>query len=164
MFASNKFVAGATTLTGRGLSSSSRHDTQIIPRDCSLRPMRDSTVIPEICQMEDRLRGAMLSSNVAELDALIHDQLLFIGPDGGLNHKNDDLDLHRSGQEKLSQVDLIDVQIEPHGSTAVSVVVADMAGTFKGQEFQGRYRYIRTWARTDEGWKVIAGSVCAIDA
>lgn len=122
--------------------------------------MRDSVVITEIRQMEDRLRGAMLSSNVAELDALIHDQLLFVGPDGGLIRKNDDLELHRSGQEKLSQVALIDVQTEPHGSTAV--VVADMAGTFKGQEFQGRYRYIRTWVRTDEGWKVIAGSVCAV--
>lgn len=126
--------------------------------------MRDSVLLAEIRQMEDRLRGAMLSSNVAELDALIHDQLLFIGPDGGLIRRNDDLELYRSGQEKLSQVDLIDVQIEPHGSTAVAVVVADVAGTFKGQEFKGRFRYIRTWARNDEGWKVIAGSVCAIDA
>lgn len=114
--------------------------------------------------MEERLCEAMLHGNVAELDALIHDRLLFIGPDGGVYHKNDDLELHRSGQERLAQVDLRDIQVEPHGSTPVAVVVADLAGIFKGQEFKGRYRYIRTWARTDEGWKVIAGSVCAIAA
>jgi hypothetical protein len=116
----------------------------------------------EIRQMEERLRGAMLSSNVAELDALIHDRLLFIGPDSGVYRKDDDLELHRSGQEKLTRVDLKDVQIESHGSTAVAVVVAELAGIFKGQEFEGRYRYIRTWVRSGEGWQVIAGSVCAV--
>ena len=34
----------------------------------------------EIRQMENRLREAMLASNVAELVALIDDRLLFIGP------------------------------------------------------------------------------------
>lgn len=116
----------------------------------------------EIHQAEDRLRGAMLTGDVATLDALIHDRLLFVGPDSGVYRKNDDLELHRSGQEKLTLVELKDVQIELHGSTAVAVVVADLAGVFKGQEFRGRYRYIRTWLRSSEGWQVIAGSVCAV--
>lgn len=118
----------------------------------------------EIRQMEARLRVAMLGSDVAELDALIHDRLLFVGPDGGLYRKSDDLEIHRSGQQVLTQVDLRDVQIEMLGPTAVAVVVADLAGVFRGQEFKGRYRYIRTWLRSGQGWQVIVGSVCVVAA
>jgi Domain of unknown function (DUF4440) len=121
-------------------------------------------VYNEIRQMEDRLRAAMLAGNVAELDELIDDRLLFIGPDSGVYRKEDDLALHRSGQETLTRVDLQDVQIESHGSTAVTVVLVDMAGVFKGQAFAGKYRYIRTWLRSSDGWRVIAGSVCAVAA
>lgn len=116
----------------------------------------------EIRQAEQRLRAAMLASNVAELDALIDDRLLFIGPDGNVYHKADDLDLHRSGEERITHVDVEDTQIEIHGSVAITVVVADMAGIFKGDAFSGRSRYIRTWARGDSGWRIIAGSVRAI--
>ncbi len=51
----------------------------------------------EIRHVEERLRNAMLTSNVTEFDALIDDRLLFIGPDDGVYRKADDLELHRSG-------------------------------------------------------------------
>jgi hypothetical protein len=116
----------------------------------------------EIRQLEDRLRLAMLAGDVGELDALIDDRLLFVGPDGGVYRKEEDLELHRSGAEKLARVDLREVRIEPHGTTAVAVVVADLEGVFKGEEFEGRYRYIRTWVRSGAAWRIIAGSVCAL--
>lgn len=117
----------------------------------------------EIRHVEERLRTAMLASNIGELDALIDDRLLFIGPDGGVYRKADDLDLHRSGEEQMTRVDIEDMQIELHGSTAITVVVANMAGVFKGDAFAGRSRYIRTWVRHyDAGWRIVAGSVCAV--
>lgn len=116
----------------------------------------------EIHQVEERLRAAMLTSNVTELDALIDDQLLFIGPDGGVNRKADDLELHRSGAQQLTRVDLEEVLIELHGSTAIAVVLANLAGVFKGQAFAGHYRYTRTWVRGDQGWRIVAGSVCSV--
>ena len=114
--------------------------------------------------MEVRLREAMLQGNVEELDALIHDRLVFVGSEGSVYRKQDDLALYRTGQQKLTRVDLMDVRIEPHGATAVAVVAADLAGTFKGQEFEGRFRYIRTWIHDGQGWQIIAGSVCAVAA
>lgn len=118
----------------------------------------------EIERLEERLRTAMESSHVAELDALIDDRLVFIGPDGLLYDKEDDLGLHRSGEQRLTSVALRNLAIEVHGATAVSVVEADLEGVFKGEAFAGRYRYLRVWSRTDDGWRIIAGSVCAIPA
>ena len=40
-----------------------------------------------IRELEERLRLAMLASNVSELDDLIDDELLFVGPDGHVYSK-----------------------------------------------------------------------------
>ncbi|MCU0760531.1 MAG: nuclear transport factor 2 family protein [Steroidobacteraceae bacterium] len=125
-----------------------------------MRAMAD--IEAEIERLEERLRTAMESSHVAELDALIDDRLVFIGPDGLAYDKEDDLGLHRSGEQRLASVELRQLKVEVHGATAVAVVEADLQGVFKGEAFAGRYRYLRVWSRTEDGWRIIAGSVCAI--
>jgi len=57
----------------------------------------------------------MLSSNVTELDALIDERLLFVGPDAGVYSKADDLALHSSGAERVARLELEEVLIELHG-------------------------------------------------
>ncbi len=116
----------------------------------------------EILQMEERLRAAMLTSNVAELDALIDDRLLFVGPDGKLYGKADDLDLHRSGETQFMRLELEDVQIQLYDSTAIAVVLANLSVSFKGQPSEGHSRYVRTWVCGDQGWRIVAGSVCPV--
>lgn len=112
----------------------------------------------EILRLEERLRLAMLRGDVPELDVLIDDELLFVGPDGALYSKSDDLELYRSGAQKLSQVEFHEVAVQMHGATAVSVVTAYLSGSFKGAPYAGLYRYIRTWARGDS-WRIVAGAV-----
>jgi hypothetical protein len=41
---------------------------------------------PEIVELEARLRAAQLAADVAALDVLIADDLLFVGPDGRRGH------------------------------------------------------------------------------
>jgi hypothetical protein len=47
---------------------------------------------------ERRLQLAQLRSDVAELDALVDERLIFTGPDGRLYGKQDDLDIHGQGR------------------------------------------------------------------
>jgi ketosteroid isomerase-like protein len=116
----------------------------------------------EIIQMEERLRAAMLASDVAALDALIEDRLLFVVPNGDLYGKADDLEFHRLGETKFTKIEQVDIRIEVYGSTAVVVMLANMAGTFKDQAFEGLSRYTRTWVCADQGWQIVSGSVCSI--
>lgn len=118
----------------------------------------------DIAYLEERLRTAMLTSNVSELDALIDDRLCFIGPDGEVYGKADDLESYRSGAKRLTRIDIEDVLIEQYGSTAITVVLANLAGILSGQAFQGRFRYTRTWVRGDLGWTIVSGSVCGVRA
>ena len=116
----------------------------------------------EIIQAEERLVRAMLESDVSTLDALIDDRLLFVGPDGNVYSKQDDLALHSSGEERIGRLDVEQRLVEAHDSVAAVVVVAAMEGVFKGQAFAGRFRYLRTWLRTPSGWRIIAGSVIGL--
>jgi Domain of unknown function (DUF4440) len=55
----------------------------------------------QIVQIEERLRQAMLNSDVAELDALIAPELLFTTYFGQVFSKQEDLALHQSGKLKF---------------------------------------------------------------
>lgn len=116
----------------------------------------------QIREYEERLRVAMLHSDVAELDVLIDDALLFIGPDGGIYTKVDDLALHRSGAQRLSRAEWQAVELRSYGTTCVTVVTAQLSGTLMGAPFSGLFRYVRTWVQQEAGWRVVAGSVSAI--
>ncbi|MEO8911262.1 MAG: nuclear transport factor 2 family protein [Gemmatimonadaceae bacterium] len=52
---------------------------------------------PEIVALEARIRDAQLNANVAALDTLVADEILFTGPDGHLATKAQDLDALASG-------------------------------------------------------------------
>jgi Domain of unknown function (DUF4440) len=58
----------------------------------------------QILELEEQLRQAMLHSNVAELDALIAPELLFTNHLGQIFSKQDDLDAHRSGKFKFTEI------------------------------------------------------------
>jgi hypothetical protein len=116
----------------------------------------------QVYRAEADLRQAMLAGNVEQLDALIDDQLIFVGPDGNLYSKDDDLQLHRSGQEKIERIEVEDQVINSRDEVVVVSLIARMAGIFKGEGFQGRFRYLRIWKLTSTGWKIIAGSVCQL--
>ncbi len=118
----------------------------------------------QIQEYEERLRVAMLQSDVAELDVLIDDRLLFVGPGGGIYTKADDLQLHRSGSQRLSQADWHAVEVRSYGTTCITAVTAQLSGTFMGEPFSGLFRYVRTWVQQEDVWRVVAGSVSAIAA
>jgi hypothetical protein len=112
---------------------------------------------------ERRLQAAQLAGDVAALDSLIDDRLVFTGPDGVLYRKEDDLTLHRTGAQKMTAVQEEEVLTLVDGRTGVTWFVGRLAGTFKGDDFDGRLRYTRTWLHDDaSGWRVVAGHASAI--
>jgi hypothetical protein len=113
---------------------------------------------------EEALRRAQLASDVAALDRLVDDTLVFTGPDGAVYGKADDLGAHRQGWIRITQLDPSDERIQRFGSVAVVSVRMEMAGTFKGQAFAGPFRYTRVWREGPNGWRIVAGHVSAVVA
>jgi ketosteroid isomerase-like protein len=111
----------------------------------------------EIETVEEELRRAMIDDNLERLDALLHPELVFTGPDGGWVNKSDDLSAHQSGAIKIGRLDFSDRQIRAWGDSAAVMVDTRMEGRFRGQPFSGRFRYTRFWRREDGTWRVIVG-------
>jgi ketosteroid isomerase-like protein len=111
---------------------------------------------------EERLRDAMLRGDVEALDDLIADELVFCMPDGRVLGKEDDLEAYRSGAQTITRAEPSELHIELHEHTAVVTVRVQLEGTASGRPFGGAFRYMRTYVRAGDGWKIVAGSVTAI--
>lgn len=113
---------------------------------------------------EESLRLAMIASDVATLDRLLHDALIFVGPSGQLVRKEDDLDNHRSGKQRISKLSTRDIVTELiHDDVGIVSVLAEIEGTFAGAPFAGTFRHVRTWHREHDGtWRVVSGAVLPV--
>jgi len=119
----------------------------------------DVSAKTQIIASENSLLEAMRTSNVERLDELLHDDLLFNGPDGVTATKTVDLTNYRSGNIHLHTVMASDQTVNLIGDTAVVAVTVEIKGHYLGQPLDGKFRYIRVWKCVESIWKVIAGSV-----
>jgi ketosteroid isomerase-like protein len=113
---------------------------------------------------EAALRQAQLTSDVAALERLVDDALVFTGPDGATYGKQDDLDAHRTGMVHITRLEPSEEHIQRFGRIAVVSVRMEMAGTFRGTPFAGPFRYTRVWCERTDGWRIVAGHVSAVVA
>ena len=116
-----------------------------------------------ILAVEEALRQAMLAGDVAALDGLIAEELVFTTPSGAVIGKGADLDAHRAGRLRLTTLAPSErrvLTIGP-GMAVVSVRMA-VAGTFEDVPFAGDLRYTRVWVAGPGGWRVAAGHVSPV--
>lgn len=111
---------------------------------------------------ENTLLQAMLAHDVEKLDALLHDDLLFITPDGQTVTKAMDLDAHRKGLMAIERITTVIEQINIIGDNAVVTLVMDTKGKMIDMPIEGKFRYIRVWKKLGDGFKVIGGSCTAL--
>jgi ketosteroid isomerase-like protein len=123
----------------------------------------NSNIESQIRTCEARLYAAMLASDVAELDVLIADDLIFVGPTGELATKAMDLDLHRSGGTRFHELIPKELEIRVGSDQwAIAVAKVFLSGTYLGNDFAGDFRYLRVWGQGENGWQIVGGSVSAI--
>lgn len=120
----------------------------------------DNTVIEAL---EEKLLHAMLASDVAVLDELIADDLVWTMHTGFVGNKQYDLEAHRSGIFRYTKLEISDRQIHPFSSDCVVVTLkAAIAGTLSGQAFSETYRFTRVWLQRQNRWQIAAGHVSQI--
>ena len=118
----------------------------------------------EILACEADLRQAQLTSDVAALDRLLDDRLLFTGIDGTLASKQDDLALHGSGRLRITKMDPLERHMLHLDGVSVVSVRMDAAAIMDGMHLSGPLRYTRVWQRRPEGWRIVAGHMSAVPA
>ena len=111
----------------------------------------------QIEALEARLTEAMKTSNIAELDALLADTLIFTNHNGHLVSKQDDIAAHTSGDLEIYSIETSAQLIEfLDDVTAIVSVVKDMSVAFAGHTSIGIYRFTRVWHYNGTQWQIVA--------
>jgi ketosteroid isomerase-like protein len=112
----------------------------------------------EIIKLENQLIEAIKASDVVALDKLLHNDLLFLAPNGQVITKAMDLASHQANEMIVEELTPTFEAIHCMNDTAVITLVYATKGKMLGQPIDGQYRYIRVWKKDNNELKIIAGS------
>jgi hypothetical protein len=119
----------------------------------------------QIIEIEERLRQAMLSSNVAELNALIAPELIFTSYLGQLVSKQQDLAIHQSGILIFRTLTPSEQHIQLNEGFSIVSVKMHILGSYEGTEIDQYFRFTRVWAISSVGsLQIIAGHVGVVSS
>ncbi|NER83486.1 MAG: nuclear transport factor 2 family protein [Leptolyngbya sp. SIO1D8] len=111
----------------------------------------------QILAAEEKLRLAMLHSDVNSLDELLAPELIFTNHLGQILHKQDDLSAHQSGSLTINELTPSEQQIQLNGNVAIVSVRMHLAGSYAGVTSEGDFRFTRVWSLSPRNaWRVIA--------
>jgi hypothetical protein len=116
----------------------------------------------DIEKLEAQLAQAMLQNDIAMLDRLLSDDLVFSGPDGVIVSKAQDLALHRAGDIIFTTYEIDELLIQSYDPIEIAHVKVKLAGNFNDEAFAGDFRYLRIYLKQNEQWQIIGGQVTAI--
>lgn len=111
----------------------------------------DESNIKIVETAEERLRRAMLTSSLSELDALLADDLIFVNHLGQVMTKQDDLRAHQSGYVDIDHIENSEQVIRLEGEVAVVTQWTRIDGKFGGVESESELRFMRIWKKRGNG-------------
>ncbi|OKH30967.1 DUF4440 domain-containing protein [Calothrix sp. HK-06] len=118
----------------------------------------DNQIEHQIIEAEEKLRLAMLHSDVKALDELLSSRLIFTNHQGYLVSKEEDLAGHKSGALKLNSLLASEQHILLTGDVAIVSVKMQLSGTYNSTPTNGIFRFTRVWSQSGDGtWQIIAG-------
>ena len=111
----------------------------------------------QILEAEERLRLAMLNSDVKILDELLAPELIFTNHLGQVSGKQDDLAAHQSGKFKIEVLTPSDCHIQLVGNVAIVTVRVHLIGSYDGNSFDNNLRFTRIWTLSSKDtWQIVA--------
>ncbi|MGZ3931644.1 MAG: nuclear transport factor 2 family protein [Bacteroidia bacterium] len=112
----------------------------------------------QIMLLEQKLLNAFAAKDLLLIDELLHNDSLFVLPNGQAVTKAMVMDNYRAGNSAFSTIIAGDQLIHIVGDTAVVSFSLELKGRYFEEAVSALFRYIRVW-KSDQGqWKVIAVS------
>jgi ketosteroid isomerase-like protein len=114
----------------------------------------------QIINLEERLRLAMLASDVSVLDELLAPEIIITSHLGELLSKQDDLAAHKSAAFEINELKPSEQHIKIYGEVAIVSVRMQLSGSYKGSLANGDFRYTRVWTVSKRGnWQIVAAHI-----
>ncbi len=116
----------------------------------------------DVLGFEARRCEAMVAADFGALDRLLSDALTWTHASARQDDKASFLAGLRGGHTRYLEIRRSEERVHLHEKVAVVTGIADMRASIDGTERQLRNRYTNMWAKSDEGWQMIAWQSTAI--
>jgi ketosteroid isomerase-like protein len=114
----------------------------------------------EILELEDRRFAAMIARDLAALEKLTHEQLLYTHSSGNTDTKASWLESIKAGKAKYKSVNCSERKVRVFGEIALVNGKAAIEVDINGQPKSLKLLFLNAWARTPQGWKFVAWQSC----
>jgi len=110
-----------------------------------------------ILRLESARRAAHLNSDAAQLDSILADDFVDVGANGARRSKQQNVEDTRGHVIRWTRLTVQNEQVQVFDSTA-AVVTGEQegAGTYAGQPFSRRVRYLRVYLKRGGHWRNVA--------
>jgi ketosteroid isomerase-like protein len=105
---------------------------------------------------------AMVARKTDVIDRLEADDFIFIGPDGHVWDKAQDIASIKSGDVVFESINLDDVKVRVFGDAAVVSGRSTVKGRYKEINISGKYRYTSVWVKRDGRWRSVQSQMTRI--
>ena len=112
----------------------------------------------QIIECERKLLTALVSCDTATIDELLHNDVVFVIPNGKVINKARVLHNHRAGNTTMFSVSITEQVVHMAGACAVVSMILLLDGEYFDQVVHKKFRHLRVWELFDEQWKVISVS------
>jgi len=116
----------------------------------------------DILGLEDKRFAAMIARDLAALEKLTHDQLLYTHSSGVTDTKASWLESIKAGKAKYKSVDCSERKVRFLGEVALVNGKAAIEVEVNGQPKSLRLVFLNAWTRTPQGWKFVAWQSCPL--
>ena len=118
----------------------------------------------EILALEDRRYAAMTTSDLAALEALFHDEMIYTHSSAVVDTKASYLEALRSGKTRYKAAKRFEEKVRFAGDAALVTGRAEFEVELNGAPKSLRLRFLNVWTKTPAGWKFVAWYSCALPA
>ena len=109
-----------------------------------------------IAEAERELAAAHLSLDLDTIDRLLHPAYVILQPGGRIETKADVLASYRSGGRRWDAAEVDQLDVHPHGDTAIVTGRWQASGENNGERFDYAARFLSVWVKDGGRWQNVA--------
>lgn len=113
---------------------------------------------------ESEFLRAFRTNDIDALDAILHPDVRFVGPDGSVMDKNADMASHRAGELEIEAVDELDRQVQVIAGIGITRLKLHIIARVGETPLDAVLMYTRTWLEQDGRWSIVAAQGSIVPA
>ncbi len=128
----------------------------------SAKGKADAETEQAILKFERDWANAYVKGDAAAIEQIEADDFTFVGSDGTIETKADEIRNLKSGALKMTECKVEDMKVRVYGKTAVVTGLNTIKGKEKGQDISGKYRFTDVLVRKKDKWQAVSTHVSMI--